>query len=159
MAYWVLLSKSFGCSACWKVYSCPCACIHFFFFYVPLPGAYECACVVAALFAHFFPACLEDSYASVLFFFLLRLKEQQAVTAPWALTDHSPRPGCQGCRQGSATSHRGAVGAVQPVSRAAALGWWAARCQTAPSSAQCLLHYSMLFCFQRRLRWGAREEM
>lgn len=42
--------------------------------------------------------------------FWLWLKEQQAVTAPWALTDHSLRSGWQRCRRGSATLHKGAAG-------------------------------------------------
>ncbi len=101
-----------------------------------------------------FLLCFQDF--SVLFFFpfLMRLKDQQAVTAPWALTDHSPQSGCQRCRPGSATSHRGAL---LPVSRVRAVGWWAAHCETAPSSAQCLLHYCMLFA-STQLMWGAIEE-
>lgn len=74
--------------------------------------------------------------------FLLRLREQQAVTAPRALTDHSPQSGCQRCRLSYAASLRGAV---QPASRAAALGRRAAHCETAPSSAQSLLLCFMLF--------------
>lgn len=49
------------------------------------------------------------------FHFYLRLKEQQAVTAPWALTDHSLQSGCQRCRLGSATLHKGAVRRVSEV--------------------------------------------
>lgn len=85
-----------------------------------------CACVDAPLYLYLLNP--EDSYASVLLFFpffflsfLLRLKEQQAVTAPWALTDHSLQSGCQRCRLGSATLHKGAVGAVQRVSEIAVL--------------------------------------
>lgn len=82
--------------------------------------------------------------------FLLWLKEQQAVTAPWALTDHSLQSGWQRCRPGSATLHKGlwerCSGWVKRQRRA--------RCETAPSSAQSLLLDRRLFTF----RGGSEEK-
>lgn len=58
-------------------------------------GICECACVTAAsLLISSLPRGLL-CFSAFFFPFFLWLKEQQAVTAPWALTDHSPQPGCQ----------------------------------------------------------------
>lgn len=136
---------------------CPCAYI-VYVFYSHLAGACGNVPVLLkhCLLISSLPRRLLCFSAFFFLSFLLWLTEQQAVIAPWALTDHSPQSGCLRSWLGSATSHRGAVGAVQPLRRVAALGWWAAHCETAPSSAQCLLNYSMLFGSKGR-RWRVEE--
>lgn len=74
------------------------------------------------------PLCFGAFWGCFFFPFPPRLREQQAVTAPWALTDHSLQPGCSRCSLCSGTLHKGSVGAVQRVSEVAAL------CEIAPSS-------------------------
>lgn len=101
-----------------SMYPCPlCLSMHLPGAYVNVPVLFQLSphisCLLWILFCSsaFFILCIYlYIYICFLFFgfFLLRLKEQQAVTAPQALTDHSPQSGCQCCRLGSATSHRGA---------------------------------------------------
>lgn len=125
-----------------------CVCAHInFAFYVRHPQAYVS---VPVLLQHLcsFLLCLEDSYASVLFFFFLlfflRLKEQQAVTAPWALTDHSPQPGCQ-----RSSNTQGSYGSF-----AGKLQLWTIEQHVLKQPPPLLIacYTTLCCCFQKRLR-------
>lgn len=85
MAYWVVFSKSFGCSACWKMIVCICV----YVFYMYLPEAHVIVSVSDVLCSCL--SCLEDSYASVLFFFCCGWKSSRLSQLPglWLTTAHS----------------------------------------------------------------------
>lgn len=112
----IVFSKSIDCSQRRGKTECVfilCANIHYVFYgrlpqeYLNRPLLGWCSLFISSQPRGFL------CFSAFLSLFLLWLKEQQAVTA---LTDHSPQPECQRSRLGFVTSHRGAVGAVPPVS-------------------------------------------
>lgn len=143
MAYWVELSKSFGCSACWKVIAYICTHVH--------------ACTVSftcIILAHvnvqrslLIPSLPRGLLCFSAFFFFFAAAER-AAGCHSSLGSDWPQPTARmpALPAGLCNITQGSHGSCAAYKyRVAALGWWAARCQTAPSSAQCLLHYRMLF--------------
>lgn len=117
-------------------------------------GICECACVTAAsLLISSLPRGLLCFSAFFFFFllFFLRLKEQQAVTAPWALTDHSPQPGCQ-----RSSNTQGSYGSF-----AGKLQLWTIEQHVLKQPPPLLIacYTTLCCCFQRRLRWRPKEEI
>lgn len=110
MCRWSGFSKSFDCSARRIVIACVCAHINFAF-YVRHPQAYVS---VPVLLQHLcsFLLCLEDSYASVLFFFFCFFfcgwKRSRLSQLPglWLTIAHSQDASAP-------ATHRGAMGALQ----------------------------------------------
>lgn len=93
-------------------------------------------------------------YIYFFYFFCCGWKSSRLSQLPrlWLTTVHSQDASVAGW---AVQHHTG-----EPVSGVAALGRCAAHCETAPSSAQCLLYYCMfVVCFERKLRSRAEWEI